>query len=104
MQLTYRKSNKYKFYVVFGLTRSGLELIIYRTRVENANHYTTVIIKRLCLTLWLKLFNFNVLFFFQIQVKRRGYIHVKVFRSRRGKVTYVKVETGKTRWDRLEDF
>ena len=36
----YRRSNKYHF-VVFGLTRSGLEPTIYRTLVEHANHYTT---------------------------------------------------------------
>jgi len=66
---------------------------------------SNVKLNSICLTLWLKLFNFNVLyFFFQIQIKRFGYIHVKAFRSRRGKVTYVKVETGKKRWDRLEDF
>jgi hypothetical protein len=28
-------------FIVFGLTRSGLESTIYRTRSENANHYTT---------------------------------------------------------------
>ena len=27
--------------IVFGLTRSGLEPTIYRTREEHANHYTT---------------------------------------------------------------
>jgi hypothetical protein len=26
---------------VFGLTRPGLELTIYRTRIEHATHYTT---------------------------------------------------------------
>jgi hypothetical protein len=28
-------------FIVFGLTRSGLEPTIYRTRGEHANHYTT---------------------------------------------------------------
>jgi hypothetical protein len=28
-------------FIVFGLTRSGLEPTIYRTRVEHANHYTS---------------------------------------------------------------
>jgi hypothetical protein len=28
-------------FIVFGLTRSGLELTIYRTRGEHANHYVT---------------------------------------------------------------
>jgi hypothetical protein len=28
-------------FIVFGLTRSGLELTIYRTRGEHANHYAT---------------------------------------------------------------
>ena len=28
-------------FIVFGLTRSGLELTIYRTRGEHANHCTT---------------------------------------------------------------
>jgi hypothetical protein len=28
-------------FVVFGLTRSGLEPTTYRTRGEHANHYTT---------------------------------------------------------------
>jgi hypothetical protein len=27
-------------FIVFGLTRSGLESTIYRTRGEHANHYT----------------------------------------------------------------
>jgi hypothetical protein len=28
-------------FIVSGLTRSGLELTIYRTREKHANHYTT---------------------------------------------------------------
>ena len=28
-------------FIVFGLIRSGLEPMIYRTRGEHANHYTT---------------------------------------------------------------
>jgi hypothetical protein len=28
-------------FIAFGLTRPGLELTIYRTRSEHANHYTT---------------------------------------------------------------
>jgi len=28
-------------FIVFGLTRPGLESTIYRTRGEHANHYTT---------------------------------------------------------------
>ena len=28
-------------FIIFGLTRSGLEPTIYRTRCEHANHYTT---------------------------------------------------------------
>jgi hypothetical protein len=28
-------------FIVFGLTRRGLDPTIYRTRVEHANHYTT---------------------------------------------------------------
>jgi hypothetical protein len=28
-------------FIVFGLTQSGLEPTIYRTRGERANHYTT---------------------------------------------------------------
>jgi hypothetical protein len=28
-------------FIVFGLTRSGLEPTIYHTRVEHTNHYTT---------------------------------------------------------------
>ena len=28
-------------FLVFGLTRSGLEPMIYRTRGEHANHFTT---------------------------------------------------------------
>ena len=28
-------------FIIFGLTRSGLELTIYRTQGEHANHYTT---------------------------------------------------------------
>ena len=27
--------------IVFGSTRSGIELTIYRTREKHANHYTT---------------------------------------------------------------
>jgi hypothetical protein len=29
-------------FIVFGLTRPGLESTIYRTRGEHANHYTTI--------------------------------------------------------------
>jgi hypothetical protein len=31
-------------FIVFGLTRSGLEHTIYRTRGEYANHYTTNVV------------------------------------------------------------
>ena len=31
-------------FIVFGLTRSGLEPMIYRTRGEHANHYTTDVV------------------------------------------------------------
>jgi hypothetical protein len=31
--------------IVFGLTQSGLEPTIYRTRVDNASHYTTVAVR-----------------------------------------------------------
>ena len=33
-------------FIVFGLIRPGLELTIYRTRSEHANHYTTVAVPR----------------------------------------------------------
>jgi hypothetical protein len=36
----WRSNNKYHT-IVFGLTRSGLEPMIYRTRGEHPNHYTT---------------------------------------------------------------
>jgi hypothetical protein len=32
-------------FIVFGLTRPGLEPTIYRTRGEHANHYTTDAVK-----------------------------------------------------------
>jgi len=31
-------------FIVFGLTRSGLEPMIYRTLGEHANHYTTDVV------------------------------------------------------------
>ena len=31
-------------FIVFGFTQSGLELTIYRTRGEHANHYVTVVL------------------------------------------------------------
>ena len=34
-------SDKYQFFIVFGLTRPGLELLIYHTWGKPANHYTT---------------------------------------------------------------
>jgi hypothetical protein len=38
MLRAYQRSNKYQF-VVFGMTRSGLEPTIYRNRGEHSNHY-----------------------------------------------------------------
>jgi hypothetical protein len=36
-----RKSKDWLVRIVFGFTRPGLELTIYRTRGEHANHYVT---------------------------------------------------------------
>ena len=33
-------------FIVFGLTRRGLEPTIYRTRGEHANHYTTDVLSQ----------------------------------------------------------
>jgi hypothetical protein len=33
------------FFLVFGLTRRGLELTIYRTQGEHANHYVTDVVQ-----------------------------------------------------------
>jgi hypothetical protein len=33
-------------FIVFGLTRLGLEPTIYHTRGEHANHYTTEVVSR----------------------------------------------------------
>ena len=35
------KKQQIPIFIVFGSTRSGLEPTIYRTRCENADHYTT---------------------------------------------------------------
>jgi hypothetical protein len=35
---------KNSIFVVFGLTRSGLEPMIYHTRDEHTNHYTTDVV------------------------------------------------------------
>ena len=53
-------------FIVFDLTRPGMELAIYRTQGEHANHYTTVytshvrvlysLLKFLC---WFQVQNFN---------------------------------------------
>jgi hypothetical protein len=40
MLRAYRRSRNF-FFIVFGLTRPGLESTIYHTRDENDNHYTT---------------------------------------------------------------
>ena len=34
-------------FIVFGLTRPGLEPMIYHTRCEHANHYATDVVKKL---------------------------------------------------------
>lgn len=40
----------------------------------------------------------------QIEIDNGRYIHVKIFRSTGGKVTFAKVKTGKSRTDPLVDF
>ena len=35
------EAKKIQQFIVFGLTRSGVESTIYRTRGEHSNHYTT---------------------------------------------------------------
>ena len=36
-----REEATHTIFIVFGLTRLGIEPTIYRTRSEHANHYTT---------------------------------------------------------------
>ena len=43
-------------FIVFGLTRPGLELTIYRTRDEHANHHATDAIEKNQLNLWCIIF------------------------------------------------
>jgi hypothetical protein len=37
----WRRANKYQFFIVFSLTRPGLEPVIYRTQGEHPMHYPT---------------------------------------------------------------
>jgi hypothetical protein len=39
-------------FIVFGLTQSGLETTIYRTRGEHNDHYATVVVMHCCWTMF----------------------------------------------------
>jgi hypothetical protein len=47
-------------FIVFGLTRSGLEPMIYRTLGEHTNHYTTNAVQNELMVLYLITTNYNI--------------------------------------------
>jgi hypothetical protein len=45
MLRAYQRSKNINLYIVFGMTRPGLEPTIYRTRGKHSNHYATDVVR-----------------------------------------------------------